>query len=390
MLSKKRSFAPTRHPELISGSALLILLIIVALGTVGYFGFKNAQKSNISPTTPMPPTNQAPKGDLVSWKVFSDSKYSFKYPQSWISNAIPKNSYQVINVGENDNSIILSLSEKLPGLGLEDKTLLTKDKFNLGGMPVIKSTYQDLGSNNKEIWISLKENSGDFLMITYGSEKSLQLIDQILSTFKFTNNQSADSKFNLSVTQPLLKEIPNLNLPLGIENSQLYDPQQVGNEYFVKFLKGNMNLNIHTESERSGVLQAKVGDPNWKILFEIIDLAENRNNPYEFWKEGNKYFSVLVDANGAGSGEGNGKLVSIDTFSKKWELLDCFYYVPERFNEYINKLPLGSILSNAIKDYLDPSFAKYNSDFIYDSAIGQYKINGHIEKGCTSFDIKVY
>lgn len=187
-----------------------------------------------------------------------------------------------------------------------------------------------------------------------------------------------------------IENIPDFNLPEGIEKNQLREPQKIGDTYFVMFLKSSMNEPIDSSVMRSGVLYAKEGSKDWKIFYEITDLikgSSGKNNPQDFWKEGNTYFSVVVDNNGGGSGEGLGKLISIEAQLKQWKILDCFYFSPENYIEYMNSQPKNKLLSEAVKAYIEPSRQKNSNDYIYDNQINKFVIDNRVEDYCTAISL---
>lgn len=122
-----------------------------------------------------------------------------------------------------------------------------------------------------------------------------------------------------------------LQLPSDIHGAQVHREYTFGDERFLIYQRPNMNIPIIESNDESGVLSAKEGDVEWKNFFKIRELAQSKNNVFffEYDTDLNKYVTLLVDANGAGSGEGIAKLVSLDKEEASWEVLDCFYYMPE-------------------------------------------------------------
>ena len=177
------------------------------------------------------------------------------------------------------------------------------------------------------------------------SEKPIYLeaYNQILSTFQFINPS------NLNYLMP---ELP---LPAGLEPAQLKNYQQIDNSHYSAFLKLNMNHPIESSIFRSGYLISPLNSNAWKVLYEIIETGQASNNPYLIWKESDLYYTVIVDTNGAGSGEGIAKLLSINLISNSWNNLHCFYYTPENFNQFISTIPQSESLSKKIIQYQDIS-----------------------------------
>ena len=209
-----------------------------------------------------------------------------------------------------------------------------------------------------------------------------------LSPTPTINSMDKRSRFDANKIQYM----PDFSLPKGIEKTQLSELQKIGDTYFIQFLKSSMNVYVKSNVQRSGILYAKDGDKSWKIFYEITDLIKNspgKNNPYNFWEEGNTYYTVIVDTAGAGSGEGDGKLISINAESKQWRIIDCFYYSPESYMEYINSLPKNTSLSEAIKAYTDPQFLKNNADYIFNENLNKFVMNNRVEENCTSLNLSL-
>jgi hypothetical protein len=90
----------------------------------------------------------------------------------------------------------------------------------------------------------------------------------------------------------------------------------------------NITASDVTRTDKS-LVSCKIDGKDTEI-FEITDkVADSKNNIYRFWISGPKAYALIVDQNGGGSGEGNGKIISFDNFTH--ELLSCFKYVPEVF-----------------------------------------------------------
>jgi hypothetical protein len=70
---------------------------------------------------------------------------------------------------------------------------MTKEKITIGeGIAATKITLlpgrpNDLGGLSKQIWIVIPHKSGKFIYIKNIDDYQLEIFDQILSTFKFTD-----------------------------------------------------------------------------------------------------------------------------------------------------------------------------------------------------------
>ena len=81
-------------------------------------------------------------------------------------------------------------------------------------------------------------------------------------------------------------------------------------------------------------------------LFGVLVLGSNadaatatdKNNPYYLWAQDGQLYLSIVDQEGAGSGEGNMKLVRLSA-TGKWDVVDCYYFGasygdPQRDGDY--------------------------------------------------------
>jgi hypothetical protein len=96
------------------------------------------------------------------------------------------------------------------------------------------------------------------------------------------------------------------------------------------------------------------GNGQDEIMVEILDkegFLESKNAIYKAWYENSEYKLLLVDQNGAGSGEGIGKVLLLKTGSAK--LLNCFYYTPESFTSNPSQPPTQSEIASITKKAVD-------------------------------------
>ena len=133
-----------------------------------------------------------------------------------------------------------------------------------------------------------------------------------------------------------IEKIKSQNFPEGISSYQVSKYLLINSMSYAIFQKSSINEIIdgtevfvkNSNNLRAGIL-VQGEDKKWQILLEIQDKKENeKNNPYDFWYEDQKYYLVIIDDDGVESGEGILKLFeSIDLSS--WTLTTCRYYKPE-------------------------------------------------------------
>lgn len=100
-------------------------------------------------------------------------------------------------------------------------------------------------------------------------------------------------------------------------------------------------------------------DGKESVLIQVTDKVgfdTAKNSIYRFWENNEGYKTLIVDQNGAGSGEGNGKILLLKNGG--YELQYCFYYVPEEFSgSYLDPL------SNQEMSYIMNSTLKFSSQY---------------------------
>ena len=145
------------------------------------------------------------------------------------------------------------------------------------------------------------------------------------------------------------------------------DPSQIGvyKNCHVYFRRSrNFMPDDTTLIDRSEVRCESNGEE--QVLFQVFDktgIDPSQNNIYNVWKDAEGYKALIVDSNGAGSGEGIGKIILLQ--NKTYELLTCFYHTPEFFSETPNLSPMSdqdmaiAIMSTYNMDDDDPGCSNF-------------------------------
>lgn len=145
-------------------------------------------------------------------------------------------------------------------------------------------------------------------------------------------------------------EFPNAKLPENIASSQIKEVYEFEGKKYALFYKSNLNLPVNSDIRRSGVLLADKNSERWNLIVEILDKEYSAaNNPYKIWYENNLLYLLVVDQYGAGSGEGNAKLIEINPEIDNFNTISCFYYTVEN---YIKAAESSEGLINTVKTYI--------------------------------------
>lgn len=199
--------------------ATSVVLLLSVVGLVGYWSGKRTSQSAVAPRSNLPkqepqsrfsktPSSQQ-DGELTGWKVFSHDTISFKYPSSWeLMPTQPSGSgfYQEVK----DPSGIYSLTFSTEGNYNNQTGKPFKDLYEYINMPYRvkevtaggQEAVQPLpraGSENIYGVFFFSKDAESILNLTLGTprdglkiEEGQKLFDQILSTFKFLDQELAD------------------------------------------------------------------------------------------------------------------------------------------------------------------------------------------------------
>ena len=382
------------HKELywLAGGIVIVLLIIIASKL-------NQPPVIVSHPTPVPvvQTSPIPTFDsMLNWKTYTYEKLFFKYPNNW-----KLETYQKIDILIRPED--LATDKEFPNIGfytIPNPNNLTVKEYQIEfekdgpGLDWISTTTETkvvsgiAGYYNKNhgcdpllcdiFIISFNKNIYVVQLIYPGQvNKDLRKVfDQILSSFKF-------------VESTIIRTTPT-----GI------DPVQIKKEYtfniidYALYQKNNMNMPINSSSNISGVLYAGKNDQTWKMFNQIKDADSTSNYPYELSFESGSLFMLVVDRNGAGSGEGIAKLLKLSQNSNKWVTTSCFYYVPERFktstsvSDSLSKRTEEYFTSNPDEKYILNNQTQTWESKQLDKQTQSYVINE--KPDCSNFEVMQY
>lgn len=208
-----------------NGNIIVPLLsgaFILALAAAGYFylqtqKFQTPETLLPTPTsnTSFPSSKPTQTDETANWKTLKSTfGYEIKYPSTWfVYPATISNQYTQDQLESYDRSKIVdagkdgfrpgqiklelgkfqntyNLSGVEESLSLSGATVLSKEKSVLNTMPVLKVVQQAPGGSYPTYYISPEDPEVFFISIYGDTTKSLGLIDQILSTFKFISSKN--------------------------------------------------------------------------------------------------------------------------------------------------------------------------------------------------------
>lgn len=193
---------------------LLSVLLLISVFIAGFFAWKtqklvkDLRSINEDPKpTPVATTTPDP---TANWKTFSDKNinFSFKYP-STLTEKIPlTQTSQIIQLTSDDNSkLLLSFLSDKSKVGIPCGQLKLQENVQIGSIKTIKTVTNptdlkkclNYDTNQEIIWIKIKTSDSDInnsydIQYSYPidkSENNMKSFDEILSTFKFTESDTA-------------------------------------------------------------------------------------------------------------------------------------------------------------------------------------------------------
>ncbi len=197
---------------------LLIILAFAILGTGGYFVYQRYFAKEPVATRSPSPTPQVTADPTADWKkyVSQNKNLEFQYPKNW---TVITDQSSYISVGENskitnhvdDNVTVITNTNKTleemkryavdyymgstAGLADEEPKIIFQDNITFNGKPAYKFVYEltkPYDSRSNSVTEILVPDSGFIIDMRFRIPDK-NLLNQILSTFKFTNqNQDLD------------------------------------------------------------------------------------------------------------------------------------------------------------------------------------------------------
>lgn len=206
-------------------NVLIIILIVVIIGTVGYFTLIRKpmtlpidQSQSIPPQQPVINNqlqNSLTSSEQIDWKTYSDASlgYSVKYPEDWF---LYEND-QVIEIAPDIDPrsvevfpyihIYKKIDNRKPDSIKEDE--LKKNPATMAGETLIDGRIAYYFTYPSGILsVFYVKHSNNFLVITAQSSQDIDLeysreIKKILSTFKFTKYTPSTNDFSNSQEAPM-------------------------------------------------------------------------------------------------------------------------------------------------------------------------------------------
>ncbi len=210
------------------------ILAIITLGLIGYLIFQNQKLQNqiisqqiIPTTTVIKPLSTTPADETTSWKTYKNEliKYYVSYPPNWkIVQVGADYGVNIALVNENDNKVLYFIStENKDGLKLIDsykvkscfenscssifnsnEKIIDRNIIKIGNMDTLTLNTQ-IQDKTQKYYFFTNTRFITMVQIMNVEKRSLQKIDQILSTFRFVDNSTK------IVTEKKLSYIKSIN-----------------------------------------------------------------------------------------------------------------------------------------------------------------------------------
>ena len=313
---------------------ILILLFLLAIVGAGYFAYqrsrsftgKNGSLNLYKSPLPSPRSSLLPSSDpTAEWKTYSNKLFSFKYLPDMVVETDNNNDFvNTLSTFENgDSKWIAYVEESTPGQVIDSYSASVGDGGSIDGFyaftqiqnKTIKvnntiAKYFEHSTNvvNKNRSIIAIPNGKYVIVLNLPTE----MLDQILSTFKFTNptqtlqiynDEKNKYSFSYSSSWKIVPQVPTTFLYRDYSNRKDWM------EYFNNgggrdcWLSGKMFVG----DCRDPILQ-NINDPNQLIALEIV--SKDGDGPYCWssgyfmkdnkWQVGENYmYPISIDNSGS-------------------------------------------------------------------------------------------
>lgn len=164
-------------------------------------------------------------------------------------------------------------------------------------------------------------------------------------------------------------------------------PSEEQKKYFVRYFQlGNLQLALAQEKSSNayvdfvaendngtlvGMWYAQPTDTEWKQFLHIRNTTdegiEARNNPFYIWNSKQTLHLLLIDDQGAGSGEGTAKVLDSIDNGQSWWISRCFYYTPEAFPKLTQKPAVTQNFDTLLNNSLQ------NKEFTFNTQTDQFE-----------------
>ena len=293
------------------------------------------------------------KIDTSNWQTYRNEEFGFevKYPEEWkTEEGLPQKNMYFNPPTSGDyagNFISFYIALNIDNISLEDYIKghvsskgVTSNVQIAGIQGVRRVFYDDWSDTHSAIVLFIKDSK----IFIFNATKEASIFDQIISSFKFTNqNTSIADIIKEDKEIKYLEDFNFQNLPDYVFQEQKGETYKLENYIFQFIRQRNLNTPLPISDNNfkwAGVLYSENNGLSWDDFF-VIDNPIDHNgdevkyNPAGMFVKNNKLYLDISDDRGAGSGEGN-LLRYYTEEGEIWVRDTCLYLIPEFY--FINKL----------------------------------------------------
>lgn len=204
--------------------SIILTLFILAVAAVAGYSYLGENLSQISLPAPKALVTPAPTNtkETANWKTYTNSKYgySIKYPSQWNTNSPPSGPGILIGQGPNEDQINIDTSLTKNAIMVES-CKQTQQVF-LDNIPASRCEFtQEISGErgvvynppivSKTVYIEALHNGQYYSIVLTSDETSdkFKIFNQILSTFKFTDQNEAITQEQAASIVQNLPEVKN-------------------------------------------------------------------------------------------------------------------------------------------------------------------------------------
>jgi hypothetical protein len=165
-----------KNKKISSGFAPIIILVLIVLVVVDYFGYKNNwfKPQTLVENSPSPTATVVSTSD---WKTYTNTKYGFEfqYPSDWIDLASKPEDVSFFKSIDDQINVVVKKSTSIDQL-IQELSITNQESVTFNGMKFTKISYYTKPSGDIVEYVIANK---DDLLVFLGNTK-------ILSTFQFT------------------------------------------------------------------------------------------------------------------------------------------------------------------------------------------------------------